>query len=71
MDGGTEMKSVAQRHQMVSNSLALPLLIGLDLPLGSRAAAPIGEKNPVEWGEIPAVSQRIKSRNVWPKASSK
>ena len=40
----TEMEPVAQRHQMVSNSLALPLLIGLDLPLGSRAAAPIGEK---------------------------
>ena len=32
-------KPVAQRHQMVSGSLAL-----LDLPLGSRAAAPIGDE---------------------------
>ena len=36
-------KPVAQRHQMVSGSLAL-LFIGLELPLGSRAAAPIGDK---------------------------
>ena len=35
---------VAQRHQMVSSSLALLLFIGLDLPLGSRAAAPIGDE---------------------------
>ena len=33
---------VAQRHQMVSDSLALLLFIGLDLPLGVRA--PIGDK---------------------------
>ena len=37
-------KPVVQRHQMVSGSLALLLFIGLDLPLGSRAAALIGEK---------------------------
>ena len=36
-------KPVAQRHQMVSGSLAL-LFIGLELPLGSRAAAPIGDE---------------------------
>ena len=37
-------KPVAQRHQMVSGSLALLLFVGLDLPLGSRAAAPIGDE---------------------------
>ena len=36
-------KKVAQRHQMVSGSQAL-LFIGLKLPLGSRAAAPIGDE---------------------------
>ena len=35
---------VAQRHQMVSNSLALLLFIGPDLHLRSRAAAPIGDE---------------------------
>ena len=34
----------AQRHQVVSDTLALLLFIGLDLPLGSRAAALIGDK---------------------------
>ena len=34
---------VAQRHQMVSGSLAL-LFICLELPLGSRAAAPTGDE---------------------------
>ena len=45
-DGGTDGRKepVAQRHQMVSNSLALLLFIGLDLPLGNEAAAPIGDK---------------------------
>ena len=38
-----EEEPVAQRHQMVSGSLAL-LFIGLELPLGSRAATPIGDK---------------------------
>ena len=43
-------KPVAQRHPMVSHSLALLFFIGLDL-LGSRAAALIGDK--VLWnGEI-------------------
>ena len=37
-------KPVVQRHQVVSDTLALLLFIGLDLPLGSRAAAPIGNK---------------------------
>ena len=37
-------KPVAQRHQMVSSSLALLLFIGLELPLGSRAAATIGDE---------------------------
>ena len=32
-----------QRRQMVSNSLALLLIIALDLPLGIRAAASIGD----------------------------
>ena len=40
----TWCEPVAQRHQMVSGSLALLLFIGLDLPLGSKAAAPIGNK---------------------------
>ena len=31
-------KTIAQRHQMVSDSLALLLFIGLDLLLGNRAA---------------------------------
>ena len=35
---------VAQRHQVVSDTLALLLFIGVDLPLGSRAAAPIGDE---------------------------
>ena len=38
------LKPVAQRHQMVSGSLALLLFIGLDIPLGSRAAALIGDE---------------------------
>ena len=38
----TEKKLIAQNHQLVSNSLALLLFIGLDLLLGSRAAAPMG-----------------------------
>ena len=38
-----QVKPVAQRHQMVSGSLAL-LFIGLELPLGSRAVAPIGDE---------------------------
>ena len=38
-----EKEPVAQRHQMVSGSLAL-LFICLELPLGSRAAAPIGDE---------------------------
>ena len=38
---GVTAQPVAQRHQMVSDSLALLLFIGLDLPLRSRAAAPI------------------------------
>ena len=42
MDGRTD--PVAQRHQVVSDTLALLLFIGVDLPLGSRAAAPIGDK---------------------------
>ena len=37
-------KPVAQRHQVVSDTLALLLFIGVDLPLGSRAAAPIGDE---------------------------
>ena len=40
---GRYIQLVAQRHQMVSTSLAL-LFIGLELPLGSRAAAPKGEE---------------------------
>ena len=32
------LKLIAQMHQMVSGSLALLFFIGLDLPLGSRAA---------------------------------
>ena len=39
-----ETKPVAQRHQVVSDTLALLLFIGVDLPWGSRAAAPIGDK---------------------------
>ena len=35
---------VAKRHQMVSSSLDLLLFIGLALPLGSRAGAPIADK---------------------------
>ena len=35
---------VAQRHQVVSDTLALLLFIGVDLPWGSRAAATIGDK---------------------------
>ena len=35
---------VVQRHQMVTGSLARLLFIGLDLPLGSRAAASIGDE---------------------------
>ena len=35
---------VAQRHQVVSDTLALLLFIGVDVPLGSRAAAPIGDE---------------------------
>ena len=42
MDGRTD--PVAQRHQVVSDTLALLLFIGVDLPWGSRAAAPIGDK---------------------------
>ena len=41
--GPYKKKPVAQRRQMVSGSLAL-LFIGLELPLGSRAAAPIGDE---------------------------
>ena len=40
---GVIAQPVAQRHQIVSGSLAL-LFIGLELSLGSRAAAPIGDK---------------------------
>ena len=39
---------------MVSGSLALLLFIGLDLHLGSSAAALIGE-SPIEWGDFPYV----------------
>ena len=39
-------KPVAQRHQMVSNSLALLLFNGLDFHFGSRPAALIGDKVP-------------------------
>ena len=39
-----EAEPVAQRHQVVSDTLALLLFIGVDLPLGSRAAAPIGDE---------------------------
>ena len=42
---------VAQRHQMVSHSLALLLFIGQEILLGSRTAAPIG--TPVQWEDIP------------------
>ena len=38
------LKPVAQRHQVVSDTLALLLFIGVDLPLGSRAVAPIGDE---------------------------
>ena len=38
-----DREPVALRHQMVSGSLAL-LFNGLELPLGSRAAAPIWDK---------------------------
>ena len=37
------INQLPKRHQMVSSSLAL-LFIGLELPLRSRAAAPIGDK---------------------------
>ena len=40
---------VAQRHQTVSNFLALLLSIGLDLLSESRAAAPYGTKFSLEW----------------------
>ena len=39
-----EGEPVARRHQMVSISLALLLFISLELPLESRAAAPIGDE---------------------------
>ena len=38
------IEPVAQRHQMVSGSLALLLFIGLQFPLGSRAVATIGDE---------------------------
>ena len=41
---GENRKPVAQRHQMVGDSLALLLFIGLDLTLESRAAALIEGK---------------------------
>ena len=37
-------KPVDQRHQMVSDSLALLFFFGLDLLLGSREAGPIGDE---------------------------
>jgi len=40
----TIIKPVAQRHQMVSGYLSLLRFNGLDIPLGSWAAAPIGDK---------------------------
>ena len=52
-------KQIAQRHQMVSDYLAMLLFIGLDLLLGSRAAAPMEGLSPVEWGEIPCVCMSI------------
>ena len=38
------VKNSRPSHQLVSGSLTLLLFIGLDLPLGSRAAVTIGDK---------------------------
>ena len=57
-------KPVAQRHQMVSSSLALLFFIGLDPPLGSRAAAPIGDDFPyVRTSVRPSVRTTTFERN--------
>ena len=45
---------------MVSGSLALLPFIGLDLPLGNRAAVPNRGQSPVEWGDFPYLCPSVR-----------
>ena len=53
---------VAQGHQVVSDTLALLPVIGLDHPLGSRATAPIGDEDLQNGEKLPTFVRP----SVWP-----
>ena len=52
------VKKVAQRHQMVSGSLALPYFL-LGFHGGKQGSGPDRGQSPVEWGDFPFVRPSI------------
>ena len=65
----TDGQPAAQRHQMVSGSLAL-LFFLLGFHEGRQGSGPDRERSPVEWGDFPSVCSYVRPSGPPPSGPS-